>query len=60
VNTRPTADSIGGATVDLSALELRALFNILNIVARGASSTEKPEREMAARLRDELETALVP
>ena len=59
VNIRPTADPIGEATVDLSALEVRALFDFLNIVARGVSLTEKPERDMAALLRDEVETALV-
>jgi hypothetical protein len=59
VKNRPTADSIGGAAVDPSALEVRALFDILNIVARGVSLTGKPERDIAALLRDEVETALL-
>jgi hypothetical protein len=42
----------------LSAVEVRALWNILGLVAAGGSLTEKPEREMARRLQAELETAL--
>jgi hypothetical protein len=38
----------GGATVDLTAAELRALFNILSLVASGGAIAEKPERDMAA------------
>jgi hypothetical protein len=48
----------GGATVDLTAVELRSLFNILSFVASGGGTTEKPEREMAARLATQLEGAL--
>jgi hypothetical protein len=48
----------GGATVGLTAVELRALFNILSFAASGGVITEKPEREMAARLATQLESAL--
>jgi hypothetical protein len=42
----------------LSADEERALFNILSFVAAGGSLTEKPERDMAARLKADLQKAL--
>jgi hypothetical protein len=42
----------------LSAVEVRALFNILGLVAAGGALTEKPERDMAGRLQGELESAL--
>jgi len=48
----------GGATVDLTAGEVRALFNILSFVASGGATAERPEREMAARIRARLERAL--
>ena len=57
VQVRPNADAAGGATVQLSA-EVRALFNILNFVARGGSIAEKPDRDMAARLQAQIEVAL--
>lgn len=55
---RPDAGPSGGATVRLSAAEVRALFNILGLAAAGGTLTEKPERDMAGRLQAELETAL--
>jgi len=58
VKVRQSTGAQGGATVDLTAVELRALVNILSFVASGGVTTERPEREMAARLRAELETAL--
>jgi hypothetical protein len=58
VQVRPNADAAGGATVQLSAVEVRALVNILNFVAGGGSIAEKPERDMAARLEAQLEVAL--
>ena len=58
VQVRPNADAAGGATVQLSAVEVRALFNILNFVARGGSIAEKPDRDMAARLQAQIEVAL--
>jgi hypothetical protein len=48
VQVRPNADAAGGATVQLSAVEVRALFNILNFVAREGSIAKKPGRDMAA------------
>jgi hypothetical protein len=48
----------GGATIALTAVELRALFNLLSFVATGGATTETPDRQMAARLRARLETAL--
>jgi len=54
----PNADSAGGATVQLSAIEVRALFNSLNFVARGGSKAEKPDRDMAAPLRAQIDVAL--
>jgi hypothetical protein len=50
----PDAGPAGGAAVHLSAVEVRALWNILGLVAAGGSLTEKPEREMARRLQTEL------
>jgi hypothetical protein len=58
MDVRPDAGSSSGATVRLSAVEVRALVNILGLVAAGGSPTEKPERDMAMRLQAELETAL--
>jgi hypothetical protein len=58
VQVRPTADTLGGAAVQLSAVEVRALFAILNFVASGGSIAEKPDRDMAARLQAQLEVAL--
>jgi hypothetical protein len=58
MDVRPDAGSSGGATVRLSAVEVRALVNILGLVAAGGSPTEKLERDMAMRLQAELETAL--
>ena len=58
VQVRPNAERPGGATVQLSAVEVRALFAILNFVARGGSIAEKPDRDMAARLQAQLEVAL--
>lgn len=58
VQVRANAAATGGATVQLSAVEVRALFNILNLVARGGSMAEKPYRDMAARLQTQLEVAL--
>ena len=58
MDVRPDAGPSGGATVGLSAVEVRALVNILGLVAAGGSLTEKPERDMARRLQAELETAL--
>jgi hypothetical protein len=58
VEVRPDTGPAGGAAVHLSAVEVRALWNILGLVAAGGSLTEKPEREMARRLQTELETAL--
>jgi hypothetical protein len=58
VKVRQSTDSQGGAIVDLTAVELRALVNILSFVASGGVITEKIEREMAARLRTQLATAL--
>jgi hypothetical protein len=58
MDVRPDAGPSGGATVRLSAVEVRALFNILGLVAAGGSLTEKPERDMAGRLQGELERAL--
>ena len=46
-----------GATIKLAPVELLALFNILGDVASGAIA-EKPERDMAARLRAQLDSAL--
>ena len=42
----------------MSAVEVRALYNILGLVAGGGVLAEKPEREMARRLQTELEKAL--
>jgi len=39
-------------------VEVRALFDILGLVAAGGTLTEKPERDMAGRFKAELETAL--
>jgi hypothetical protein len=58
VEVRRSTGPQGGATIDLTAVELRALFNILSFVASGGETTDRPEREMAARLRAELELAL--
>jgi hypothetical protein len=58
MEVRPDAGPSGGATVRLSAAEVRALFNILGSAAAGRSLPEKPEREMARRLQAELQTAL--
>jgi hypothetical protein len=58
MDVRPDAGPSGGATVRLNAVEVRALFNILGLVATRGSLTEKPERDMARRLQAELETAL--
>lgn len=58
VDVRQSTGSQGGATIDLTADELRALFNILTFAASGGVTAERPEREMAARLRAGLETAL--
>jgi hypothetical protein len=58
VQVRPNADPVGGAAVQLSAVEVRALFNILNFVARGGSVAERPDRDTAARLQAQLEVAL--
>ena len=58
VEVRPDTGPTGGAAVQLSAVEVRALWNILGLVAAGGSLTEKPEREMARRLQTALETAL--
>jgi hypothetical protein len=58
VEVRPDAGPTGGAAVQLSAVEVRALWNILGLVAAGGSLTEKPEREMTRRLQAALETAL--
>jgi hypothetical protein len=48
VEVRQSADTVGGATVQLSAVELSAVFNILGFVARRRSIAEKSERDMAA------------
>jgi hypothetical protein len=58
VEVRQSTGPPGGATIDLTAVELRALFNILSFVASGGVTTEKPERDMAARLRTQLQRAL--
>jgi hypothetical protein len=58
VEVRQGAGPQGGATVDLTVVELRALFSILSFVASGGVTAEKPERDMAARLRTQLERAL--
>jgi len=58
MDVRPDTGPSGGATVRLSAVEVRALVNILCLVAAGETLTEKPERDMARRLQAELETAL--
>ncbi len=58
VEVRPDTGPAGGATVHLSAAEVRALWNVLGLVAAGGSLTDKPEREMARRLQTELEAAL--
>jgi hypothetical protein len=58
VEVRLNAAPVGSATIELSADEVRALFNILSFVAAGGSLTEKPERDMAARLRADLQKAL--
>jgi hypothetical protein len=58
VEVRPNTSPAGGAAVQLSAVEVRALYNILGLVAGGGMLTEKPEREMARRLQTELEKAL--
>jgi hypothetical protein len=58
VEVRPDTGPAGGAAVHLSPVEVRALWNILGLVAAGGSLTEKPEREMARRLQNALETAL--
>jgi len=44
--------------VDLSGAGVRALFGILSLAATGVVLIEKPERDMAARMRAELEVAL--
>jgi hypothetical protein len=54
VEVRPDTGPADGAAVHLSAVEVRALWNILGLVAAGGSLTEKPEREMARRLQAEL------
>jgi hypothetical protein len=51
VEVRPDTGPTGGAAVHLSAAEVRALWNILGLVAAGESLTEKPEREMADAFR---------
>jgi hypothetical protein len=58
VQVRPNSDALGGATLQLSAVEVRALFAILNFVAIGGSIAEKPDRDMAVRLQAQLEVAL--
>jgi hypothetical protein len=58
VNVYPGTDAIGLTTVELRPVEVEALFSILNFVAIGGTLAEKPDRDMAGRLRDELEIAL--
>jgi hypothetical protein len=57
VEVRQGAGPQGGATVELTAVELRALFNIVSFVASGGVATEKPERDMAARFQIYLQRA---
>jgi hypothetical protein len=57
VEVRQNSGPAGGATVDLTAVELRAIVNMLSLVASGGMTAEKPERDMAARLRAQLEQA---
>jgi len=58
MDVRPDPDPSRGATVSLSAAEVRALFNILGLVAAGRPLTEKPERDTARRSQAQLQTAL--
>ena len=55
VQVHPNAHAVGAATVQLSAVEVRAPFAVLGFVARERSIAEKPDRDMAARLQAQLE-----